>query len=157
MCFERVGEDMEEKKMYRLGDIEEVIAEIDFSDTDDDIAEIDDGIEFWISGWYVVIPSLGIHVREGVACTFDEEENMFMPDFDVTVVYEGEIASEHSRIEDSVVRKSGECVQAPIPADFLYYEQDGILITLANWLNGRMPIDAIEKLECYIEIANVTN
>lgn len=148
---------MEEKKMYRLGDIEEVIAEIDFSDTDDDIAEIDDGIEFWISGWYVVIPSLGIHVREGVACTFDEEENMFMPDFDVTVVYEGEIASEHSRIEDSVVRKSGECVQAPIPADFLYYEQDGILITLANWLNGRMPIDAIEKLECYIEIANVTN
>ena len=135
MCFERVGEDMEEKKMYRLGDIEDVIAEIDFSDTDDDIAEIDDDLEFWISGWYVVIPSLGIHVREGVACTFDEEENMFMPDFDVTVVYEGEIASE----------------------TWMYYEQDGILITLANWLNGRMPIDAIEKLECYIEIANVTN
>ena len=135
MCFERVGEDMEEKKMYRLGDIEDVIAEIDFSDTDDDIAEIDDDLEFWISGWYVVIPSLGIHVREGVACTFDEEENMFMPDFDVTVVCEGEIASE----------------------TWMYYEQDGILITLANWLNGRMPIDAIEKLECYIEIANVTN
>ena len=75
---------MEEKKMYRLGDIEEVIAEMDFSDTDDDIAEIDADLEFWISGWYVVIPSLGIHVREGVACTFDEEENMFMPDFDVT-------------------------------------------------------------------------
>jgi len=135
MCFERVGEDMEEKKMYRLGDIEEVIAEMDFSDTDDDIAEIDDDLEFWISGWYVVIPSLGIYVREGVACTFDEEENMFMPDFDVTVVYEGVIASE----------------------SWMYYEQDGILITLANWLNGRMPIDAIEKLECYIEIANVTN
>ena len=135
MCFERVGEDMEEKKMYRLGDIEDVIAEMDFSDTDDDIAEIDDDLEFWISGWYVVIPSLGIHVREGVACTFDEEENMFMPDFDVTVVCEGEIASE----------------------TWMYYEQDGILITLANWLNGRMPIDAIEKLECYIEIANVTN
>ena len=126
---------MEEKKMYRLGDIEEVIAEMDFSDTDDDIAEIDADLEFWISGWYVVIPSLGIHVKEGVACTFDEEENMFMPDFDVTVVCEGEIASE----------------------TWMYYEQDGILITLANWLNGRMPIDAIEKVECYIEIANVTN
>ena len=126
---------MEEKKMYRLGDIEEVIAEMDFSDTDDDIAEIDDDLEFWISGWYVVIPSLGIHVREGVACTFDEEENMFMPDFDITVVYEGEIASE----------------------TWMYYEQDGILITLANWLNGRMQIDAIEKLECYIEIVNVTD
>ena len=82
-----------------------------------------------------MIPSLGIHVREGVACTFDEEENMFMSDFDVTVVYEGEMASE----------------------SWMYYEQDGILITLANWLNGRMPIDAIEKLECYIEIANVTD
>ena len=126
---------MEEKKMYRLGDIEEVIAEMDFSDTDDDIAEIDADLEFWISGWYVVIPSLGIHVREGVACTFDEKDNMFMPDFDVTVVYEGEIASE----------------------SWMYYEQDGILITLANWLNGRMPIDAIEKLERCIEIANVTN
>ena len=126
---------MEEKKMYRLGNIEEVIAEMDFSDTDDDIAEIDDDLEFWISGWYVVIPSLGIHVREGVACTFDEEENMFMPDVDVTVVCEGEIASE----------------------TWMYYEQDGILITLANWLNGRMPIDAIEKLECYIKIANVTD
>ena len=126
---------MEEKRMYRLGDIEEVIAEMDFSDTDDDIAEIDNDLEFWISGWYVVIPSLGIHVREGVACTFDEEENMFMSDFDVTVVYEGGMASE----------------------SWMYYEQDGILITLANWLNGRMPIDAIEKLECYIEIANVTD
>ncbi|MGI6500629.1 MAG: hypothetical protein ACOX1S_07060 [Anaerostipes sp.] len=126
---------MEKKKMYRLGDIEEAIAEMDFSDTDDDIAEIDDDLEFWISGWYVVIPSLGIHIREGVAYTFDEEENMFMPDFDITVVYEGEIASE----------------------TWMYYEQDGILITLANWLNGRMQIDAIEKLECYIEIVNVTD
>ena len=44
--------------------LKKVIAEMDFSDTDDDIAEIDNDLEFWISGWYVVIPSDGIHVRE---------------------------------------------------------------------------------------------
>ncbi len=147
---------MEDKKIYCLGDIEEVIAEMDFTECDDDIAEIDTDFQIWISGWKVVIPSLGISVREGVACAWDEEENMFMPDFSVTVIYEGDVDTGHSRIEDSVVRKSGECVQAPIPSDFLYYEQNGFLITLANWLNGRMPINAIEKLECYINIADAT-
>lgn len=126
---------MEDKKIYRLGDIEEVITEMDFSDCDDDIAEIDTEFQIWISGWKVVIPSLGISVRVGVACAWDEEENMFMPDFSVTVLYEGEADM----------------------GSWLYYEQDGFLITLANWLNGRMPINAIEKLECYIEIAYVTN
>lgn len=31
---------------------------------------------------------------------------------------------------------------------WMYYEQAGIVIMLANWLNGRMQIEAIEKLEC---------
>lgn len=127
---------MEDEKKYLIGEIEEVIAEMDFSDVDDDIAEIDEDFMIQISGWYLVIPSLGITVREGVACVYDEEEKMFMPDFDVTVLYEGD---------------------SPIPADFLYYEQDGIVITLANWLNGRMQIEAVERLECVLKIANVTN
>lgn len=127
---------MEGEQKYRIGDIEEVLAEMDFSDVDDDIAEIDDDFMIQISGWYLVIPSLGITVREGVACVFDEEEKMFMPNFDVTVLYE----------EDS-----------PIPADWMYYEQDGIVITLANWLNGRMQIETIERLECVLMIADVTN
>ncbi|MCQ4754680.1 MAG: hypothetical protein PHD56_06500 [Anaerostipes sp.] len=148
---------MEQEKIYRIEEIEEVLAEMDFSDVDDDIAEIDEDFMIQVSGWYLFIPALGITVREGVACVFDEEEKMFMPDFDVTVLYEGEVDAGNSRIGDSVVRKSGECEQAPIPADFLYYEQDGIVITLANWLNGRMQIEAIEKLECVLKIANVTN
>lgn len=148
---------MAEEKKYRIGEIEEVLAEMDFSDVDDDIAEIDEDFMIQVSGWYLMIPSLGIIVREGVACVFDEEEQMFMPDFDVTVLYEGDVDAGNSRDGDSGVRKSGEYEQAPIPADYLYYEQDGIVITLANWLNGRMQIEAIERLECVLKIANETN
>ena len=144
---------MEKEKVYRLGEIEEILSEMDFSEVDDDIAEIDEDFMIQVSGWYLLIPSLGITVRSGIACVFDEDEKMFMPDFDVTVLYEGEVDSMDSRIGDSVVRKSGECVRAPIPADFLSYEQDGIVITLANWLNGRMQIEAIEQLECVLKIA----
>ena len=126
---------MEQEKKYFIGDIEEVLAEMDSSDVDDDIAEIDEDFMIQVSGWYLVIPSLGITVREGVACVFDEEEQMFMPDFDVTVLYEGEVDA----------------------GTWMYYEQDGIVITLANWLNGRMQIEAIERLECVLKIANVTN
>ena len=103
---------MEQEKTYRLGEIEEILSEMDFSEVDDDIAEIDEDFMIQVSGWYLVIPSLGITVREGVACNCDEEEQMFMPDFDVTVLYEGEVDS----------------------GSWLYYEQDGIVITLANWL-----------------------
>lgn len=126
---------MEQEKKYFIGDIEEVLAELDFSDVDDDIAEIDEDFMIQVSGWYLVIPSLGITIREGVACVFDEEKQMFMPDFDVTVLYEGEVDA----------------------GTWMYYEQDGIVITLANWLNGRMQIEAIERLECVLKIANVTN
>lgn len=55
---------------------------------------------------------------------------MFMPDFAVTVVYEGDIESK----------------------EWLYYEQDGFVTTLANWLNGRLPVEQIEQLRCEIVI-----
>lgn len=122
---------MEREKTYHLGEIEEILSEMDFSEADDDIAEIDEDFMIQVSGWYLLIPSLGITVRSGIACVFDEEEKMFMPDFDVTVLYEGEVDS----------------------GSWLYYEQDGIVITLANWLNGRLQIEAIERLECVLKIA----
>lgn len=46
-----------------------------------------------------------------------------MPDFDVTVLYEEELAADK----------------------WIYYEQDGFTVTLANWLNGRLPISNIEQ------------
>ena len=53
-----------------------------------------------------------------------------MPDFDVTVLYEEELDTEQ----------------------WIYYEQDGFVVTLGNWLNGRLPISNIESLECHLVI-----
>ena len=33
---------------------------------------------------------------------------------------------------------------------YIYFEQDGMVITLANWLNGRVPLDVIEQMRCSI-------
>jgi hypothetical protein len=125
-------EHMESRKKYRLGNVEEIISEMEFEDRCDEIVEIDDDLQLLISGWYVVVPSLSLVLRAGVACVFDEEAGMFMPDFDVTVLYEDELMADK----------------------WIYFEQDGFTVTLANWLNGRLPISNIETLECYLVIPN---
>lgn len=121
---------MENRKKYRLGDIEEIISEMEFEDRCDEIVEIDDDLQLVISGWYVVVPSLSLTLRAGVACAFDEEAGMFMPDFDVTVLYKDEIVADK----------------------WIYYEQDGFCISLGNWLNGRLSMGEIENLECYLVV-----
>ena len=118
-------------KRYRLCDVEEAVSEMDeHIDVDDDIAEIDDDMQLVISGWYVYIESLNLSLRQGVACIWDEEEGLFMPDFDVTIVYEGNIETQ----------------------EWLYYEQDGMVVTLGNWLNGRLSCGQIEQLWCELII-----
>ena len=119
---------MENRKKYRLGDIEEIISEMEFEDRCDEIVEIDDDLQLVISGWYVVVPSLSLTLRAGVACAFDEEAGMFMPDFDVTVLYEDELTADK----------------------WIYYKQDGFCISLGNWLNGRLSMGEIENLECHL-------
>ena len=122
-------------KRYRLCDVEEAVSEMDeLIDVDDDIAEIDDDMQLVISGWSVYIESLNITLRQGVACIWDEEEGLFMPDFDVTFVYEGNIVTQ----------------------EWLYYEQDGMVVTLGNWLNGRLPGGQIEQLWCELIIPEQT-
>ena len=118
-------------KRYRLCDVEEAVSEMDeLIDVDDDIAEIDDDMQLVISGWSVYIESLNITLRQGVACIWDEEEGLFMPDFDVTIVYEGNIETQ----------------------EWLYYEQDGMVVTLGNWLNGRLSGGQIEQRWCELII-----
>lgn len=121
---------MENKTKYRLGEMEEIISGMEFEDRCDEIVEVDDGMQILVSGWYVRLPSLSMYLRAGVACIFDEEAGMYMPDFDVTVLYEEELGSDK----------------------WIYYEQDGFVVTLGNWLNGRLPIGNIEALECYLVI-----
>lgn len=133
---------------YRLCEVEEAVSEMDMAEIPDDIVETEDDIQLVVSGWSVYVESLNLSLREGVVCIWDEEEEMFMPDYSVTVVYEGEIETGDSRSGASVVNESGESMQASFPADSLYYEQDGFAITLANWLNGRLPMEQIEQLWC---------
>lgn len=118
------------KKAYRLGEVEEAIGEIDFSDVADDVMESGEDYQIVISGWWVQIPELGLNLHEGVFCSYDETEKMYLPDFSVSVV-----------VESGEENKEG---------DWLYYEQDGFVITLANYLSGKMDVERIEQLSCFI-------
>ena len=116
------------KTEYRLYEVEEAIAEMDLSEVADDIAEVDDTMQLWISGWCVYVPELSLYLREGIVCVWDDEEKVFLPDFSVTVLYEGEAEKEK----------------------WLYYEQDGFVITLANFLHGKKEAEEIEQCRCRI-------
>ena len=63
-------------------------------------------------------------------CNYDVEEKAYLPDFSITVIRE--VGAEG---------KEGE---------WFYYEQDGFVITLANYLHGSMDISSIEQLSCCI-------
>ncbi len=89
---------------------------------------------------------------DATACASIELWNERMPDFDVTIVYEGNIETGYSRSDASVVNESGESMQASFPADSLYYEQDGMVVTLGNWINGRLSCEQIEQLWCELII-----
>ncbi len=112
-------------KRYRLGEIEEAVSEMEeLIGLEDDIAEIDDDFQIVVSGWSVYVESLNLALRQGIACVWDAEEGLYMPDFDVTIVYEGNIETQ----------------------EWLYNEQDGMVVTLGNWLNGRLSCEQIEQL-----------
>ena len=106
------------EKAYRLGEVEEILAEMEqLAEVPDDIMESDEDYQIVISGWQVHIPELGLNLHEGIYCNYDEEEGGYLPDFAITVVKE----------------KGQE--------EWLYFEQDGFLITLANFLHGRTDLD----------------
>ena len=115
---------------WRLHEAEEIISEMDLYHVADDIMESEDDYQIVISGWWVHIPELNINLHEGVFCNYDEEEKEYLPDFSLTVIMEAD--SE---------KKEGE---------WLYYEQDGFEITLANYQNGKMAMEAISELSCFI-------
>jgi len=118
-------------KSYRLGEVEEILAGMEqLAEVPDDIMESDDEYQIVISGWQVHIPELGLNLHEGIYCNFDEEEGGYLPDFAVTVV-----------------KEEGQ-------DEWLYYEQDGFLITLANYLHGRTSLDLAQlgQLSCFIRM-----
>ena len=120
-----------ESMRFRLFEAEDKVSEMELV-TDDTVAEVDENMELVLSGWWVYIPDLNISLRQGTVCIWDEEEKIFMPDADVTVVYEGNLTE----------------------SEWLYYEQDGFVMTLANWLNGRVDMEILEQLWCELIVEN---
>lgn len=58
---------MENKRKYRLGEVEETVSEMEFEDRCEEIVGVDESLQLLISGWYVFIPSLSLYLRAGVA------------------------------------------------------------------------------------------
>lgn len=116
------------EKTYRLGQVEEIIAGMELAEVPDDILESGEDYEIVISGWWVHVPELGLSLYEGIFCNYDKEEDAYLPDFSVTVVKEEE------------------------EEEWIYYEQDGFVITLANFLHGKMDIGQLEQLFCFIRM-----
>ena len=116
---------------FRLFEAEDKVSEMELV-TDYTVAEVDDNMELVLSGWWVYIPDLNISLRQGTVCIWDEEEKIFMPDFDVTVIYEGNVTE----------------------SEWLYYAQDGFIMTLVNWLNGRLDMEILEQLWCELIVEN---
>lgn len=117
------------EKSYRLGEVEEILAKMEqLAEVADDIMESGEDYQIAISGWWVHIPELGLNLHEGIFCNYDEEEGGYLPDFAVTVV-----------------KEEGQ-------GEWIYYEQDGFLITLANYLHGKTDLGNLEQLCCFIRI-----
>ena len=134
MCACEIGGETMRRR-FRLVEVEEAVAEMDFSEIDDDLVETDEDMQLVISGWFVYIESLNMSLREGIVCVWDEEEQMFMPDFAVTVFYEGNIETREIAA-----------------GDWMYFEQDGFTVSLGNWLNRRLSKNEIEQLWCELII-----
>ena len=119
------------EKAYRLGEVEEILPEMEqLAEVPDDIMESDEDYQIVISGWQVHIPELGLNLHEGIYCNYDEEEGGYLPDFAITVV-----------------KEEGQ-------DEWLYFEQDGFLITLANFLHEKTDLDLgqLGQLSCFIRM-----
>ena len=83
----------------------------------------------------VLIPSLDLYAREGNMLVYDEDEDDWYADFSLTLIY-------NSKDER------------------LYWEQDGIEVSLYNFLNATnnsKSMEEISGLECIIEIDDSNN
>lgn len=118
------------KKEYTLDEIEEAIGELGLSFAGYDQVEntdVDD-YQFYVSRWCIYIPELSIYLRDGVFSLWYEEENDYLPDFCVTVVYLN---------KDDI-------------NNWEYWEQDGFVITLLNYFGGQKSWVGLSDSKCQI-------
>ena len=115
------------KKTCFLRDLDEVVEALQEEDVfaEELMIEEEEGeYAIFVTALRIVIPELGLELREGYCGQWQEDEEYYMADFSLTAVYE----------------KDAE------PESFLMWEQDSPLVTLYNYTHK--PLDELEKLEC---------
>lgn len=125
------------EKAYKLGMVEEIVNEMDLHNVPDDIIESGQDCQIVISGWRVHVPKLRINLHQGVLCRYDGEEQAYLPDYAVTVI----------------TKPAGEIVTE---GEWVYYEQNGFVLTLVDYLHGDMDISRAEQLPCFIRVPDTT-
>lgn len=114
----------------KLSEIEDVAAEMEelLYVKNEIIQEEEKEYQISREGWWVEIPSLSLCLHEGVFLVYDEEEQEYLPDFSITII-----------------RETGQ-------EGWLYFEQDGMLVSLANFMAGKCSMEEIQNMECILHI-----
>lgn len=119
----------------KLEEVDEKIAEL--MDSLEDIGELEveseDDSKIVAYGYRVLIPALDLYAREGSMLAYDEDEQDWYPDFSLTLLYNSE-------------------------DEQLYWEQDGIEVSLYNFLNATNQAKSMEEisgLACILEVDDV--
>lgn len=114
----------------KLDEAEDVVAEMEeLQDLMDEVVEEEEKVyQIRRESWWIEIPSLCLCLHEGMFLNYDEAEQEYLPDFSITII-----------------RRIGQ-------EGWLYFEQDGMLISLANFLSGRLRMEELCKLECILRI-----
>lgn len=112
--------------------LENLYEEYDITDYIIDVDESNDKIN--VFGYRVIIPEIGYSVREGVYLCEYEDEDELVADFALSLIY-------YADEED--------------PSKYLYWEQDGIEVSLHNFLSIADEKDKTKnlgQLNCKIEL-----
>lgn len=119
-----------------LEEIDDVIEEIYNSGIDYEIYDIEDekmDVDMLsIEGIKIVVPELNVSIRQASVCVYDEDQDYFVPDFNVTLIYEQD--------ENTL-------------SDYIFSSPDDICVALYNYFYKKhYSIDDIGNMMCSIDI-----
>ena len=121
------------RKSFLLHELDDVMASLEEEAIFPDelmIEEEEGEYAIFVSELRVQIPALKLEFREGYSGLYQEDEDDYMPDFSITALYE----------------------EGADPENFLMWEQDSPLVTLANYTH--QPIEDLEQLSCVLLYEN---
>lgn len=121
-------------KRYRLGEIEEVVSDMEeLIGLEDDIAEIDDEFQIVVSGWSVYVESLNLTLRQGIACAWDEDEGLQFTLDDGTGTDRTILSGIHAYYEpEELVGKTLIAITNLPPRKMMGIESCGMLLSAVN-------------------------